>query len=158
MRIWLLTLLLCWAGIVVADESSGFGELVLPSPATPAMAENCVEPVEIMRREHMNFLLHQRDETVIGGERGSKYSLTGCMDCHNPANTEPVVRYENPEHFCAECHAFTGVRIDCFECHADRGLEQIEQSRNSNEPAWHADRNRLTVMSLQRRLEPAGGE
>ena len=158
MRTWLLTLLLCWTGITAAGDSSGFGEVVLPTPAKPAAAANCVEPVEIMRREHMHFLMHQRDETVIDGDRGSKYSLTGCMDCHNPASVEPVVRYENPEHFCAECHAFTGVKIDCFECHADRGLEQIEQSRVSNEPAWHVDRERLTVMSLQQRLETVRGE
>ncbi len=158
MRNWLFALLLGWTGIVIGDESSGFGEIMLPSPAKPVAAQNCVEPVEVMRREHMHFLMHQRDETVIDGERGSKHSLTGCMDCHNPASTEPVVRYEDPQHFCAECHAFTGVKIDCFECHADRGLEQIEQGLNTSLPAWQADHNRLTVMSLQQRLEPARGE
>ncbi len=158
MRTWLFALLLCWTGVIAAGESSGFGEVVLPTPAKPTAAETCVEPVEVMRREHMHFLMHQRDETVIDGERGSQYSLTGCMDCHNPASAERVVRYEDPEHFCAECHAFTGVKIDCFECHADRGLQQIEQSQLDNEPAWQADRNRLTATSLRQRLERARGE
>ena len=85
-------------------------------------------PVEIMRREHMNFLLHQRDATVHDGERGSQYSLTGCMDCHNPSESaETAVRYSDPEHFCAGCHIYASVKIDCFECHADRGLTELQQ-------------------------------
>ena len=49
-----------------ADETgSGFGEIAIPSPQKPANAEQCVEPVEIMRRDHMKFLDHQRDATVI---------------------------------------------------------------------------------------------
>ena len=83
-----------------------------------------------MRREHMNFLLHQRDATVIDGERDSKYSLVGCMDCHNPSDSaETAIRYPDPEHFCAGCHLYASVRIDCFECHADRGLGEVKQSR-----------------------------
>ena len=27
----------------------------------------CVEPADVMRRRHMDFLKHQRDETVLGG-------------------------------------------------------------------------------------------
>ncbi|MDJ0779520.1 MAG: hypothetical protein QNJ85_16755 [Gammaproteobacteria bacterium] len=158
MRSWLLVLLFCCSGIATAGESSGFGQIAIPSPVKPTTADSCVEPVEVMRREHMHFLLHQRDETVIDGDRGSRHSLTGCMDCHNPATAEPVVRYEDPEHFCAECHAYTGVKIDCFECHADRGLEQTGQSRRDDQPAWRAERNRLTAMSLQQRLEHSRGE
>ena len=110
-------------------QSSGFGDVAIPQPAKPATASNCVEPVEVMRREHMNFLLHQRDTTVLEGERGSKYSLVGCMDCHNPSESaETAVRYPDPQHFCAGCHLYASVRIDCFECHADRGLGEIQQS------------------------------
>ena len=129
-----LTLLL---GISVGDpataaevSTSSFGDVVLPSPARPATADTCVEPVEVMRRDHMKFLLHQRDKTVLEGERSKKYSLVGCIDCHNP--TDPggkIVRYEDPEHFCASCHNFTSVKIDCFECHADRELSSSQQGR-----------------------------
>ena len=154
MRSLCFAFLLCCGGLAAAAESSGFGEVAIPSPGKPAMAENCVEPVEIMRREHMNFLLHQRDETVISGERGSKYSLTGCMDCHNPATGDKVVRYEDPEHFCAECHAYTGVRIDCFECHADRGLQRVDQSALEPLPAWHADAAKLTAFNRPQLPEP----
>jgi hypothetical protein len=116
--------------LIAADATaSSFGEVMIPSPAKPADASACVEPVEVMRRDHMKFLLHQRDATVLNGNRETKYSLVGCMDCHNPASvSEEIIRYENPQHFCAECHAYASVKIDCFECHADRGLARSEQS------------------------------
>ena len=118
--------------VCVAGESdtSGFGNVAIPQPPKPESASACVEPVEVMRREHMDFLMHQRDATVLEGKRDSKYSLTGCMDCHNPARDDgKVVRYPDPQHFCADCHRYTSVRIDCFECHADRGLASSQQSR-----------------------------
>ena len=130
----LMLALLAAAGSVVvfaqAPADSELGQVAIPQPAKPAMAEACVEPVEVMRREHMNFLMHQRDATVIDGERGSKHSLTGCMDCHNPSDSaETAIRYPEPEHFCAGCHLYASVKIDCFECHADRGLGEYQQSR-----------------------------
>ena len=48
---------------------------IQPQLVYPAHAEHCVEPTEIMRRNHMDFLLHQRDETVLKGVRTQKYSL-----------------------------------------------------------------------------------
>ena len=103
------------------QTNSSLGQVVLPDPVLPQQARQCVEPVELMRREHMKFLLHQRDATVIDGIRTKKYSLVGCIECHNPTPASgQAVHYENPEHFCAGCHLFTGVKIDCFGCHADR--------------------------------------
>ena len=145
------------AGILsAADEStSGFGEVVIPSPQKPANAEQCVEPVAVMRRDHMKLLKHQRDDTVINGERETSYSLVGCMNCHNPASAAgEVVRYENPQHFCAECHAFASVKIDCFECHADRGLTQQQQSRlDTPITAGSMAGIGLNAATLTRRLE-----
>ncbi len=118
------------AGALKAADynSSGFGKIAIPSPSRPTSAEQCVEPVEVMRRNHMKFLDHQRDATVIDGERDGKYSLAGCMDCHNPADSSEVIRYQDPQHFCTGCHAYASVNIDCFECHSDRGLETGQQS------------------------------
>lgn len=144
------------AGVVQAEEraSSGFGKIAIPDPAIPAQAENCVEPVEVMRREHMKFLDHQRDATVIDGERGSKYSLVGCMNCHNPASDSgEVIRHEDPRHFCTECHAYAAVRIDCFECHADRGLQQSQQGRlELPRRAWQS--HRLALRQPRAEIEP----
>ncbi len=81
-------------------------------------AEACVEPTDVMRREHMLFIEHMRDETVHKGIRGSKHSLAGCVDCHaaRDANQDPIpVNAEGQ--FCAGCHAFTAVSMDCFQCH-----------------------------------------
>jgi predicted CXXCH cytochrome family protein len=133
LRILLLVTLLGTLPLAVATAAdvpaSSFGKIAIPAPVKPADAANCVEPVEVMRRDHMKFLLHQRDQTVLEGERDSKYSLTGCMDCHNPASADgEVIRYENPQHFCSSCHQYASVNIDCFECHADRGLAKSLQS------------------------------
>ena len=129
----MLFVLLLWAGAVssAGQESSSLGSVNIPQPQKPADATQCVEPTDVMRRDHMKFLMHQRDDTVIDGIRTPKYSLVGWMDCHNPASTEPVVRYEDPEHFCAGCHLYASVKIDCFECHADRGLGTVQQSQNT---------------------------
>jgi len=155
-------MLVCLLGILplgsvtAADETaSGFGEVVIPSPVKPADASACVEPVEVMRRDHMKFLTHQRDATVLDGDRETKYSLVGCMDCHNPASTgEEVIRYENPQHFCAECHAYASVKIDCFECHADRGLARSEQSRLT----LNAQSRALSAHTFSHKLEQTRGD
>jgi predicted CXXCH cytochrome family protein len=159
LRLLLPALLLGWLalapGIAAQPESSELGAIAIPQPAKPANASACVEPVEIMRREHMNLLLHQRDETVLEGERDSKYSLVGCMDCHNPAESAAsAIRYPEPEHFCAGCHLYASVDIDCFECHADRGLGELQQGRLA--PAF--DAGLLSLQTFQRQLEYAGGE
>ena len=154
LRLLALITLLCLLkpGLVAAAEAeaSSFGQVAIPSPVKPAQAENCVEPVEVMRRDHMKFLLHQRDETVLDGERSKKYSLVGCMDCHNPGNAnEEIVRYEDPQHFCADCHTYASVKIDCFECHADRGLNSSQQSKLS----LQADAKILSMHTFRREQE-----
>lgn len=81
--------------------------------------ENCVEPSELMRRNHMRYLTHQRDLTVRFGLRTPRHSLLGCVQCH--ARKTPEGRFiavDAPGQFCAACHAFTATKLDCFECHA----------------------------------------
>ena len=86
----------------------------------------CVEPVEVMRRQHFEYILDHRDQTVIEGIRTKKYSLTGCIDCHITPNAQgQYARYSQETHFCASCHQFAAVTIDCFQCHADRPEEAI---------------------------------
>ena len=121
----LLSLMLFSLWVFAAEkQDSQIGKVALPETTLPANVNNCVEPTDIMRRYHMDFLMHQRDSTVIDGIRTKSHSLTGCIDCHNPRIAgQEAVRYEDPQHFCASCHSFTGVKIDCFECHSDRGTE-----------------------------------
>lgn len=109
-------------GLLAAEtESSSMGNVVLPRVITPENVQQCVEPTDIMRRDHMKFLFQQRDATVLDGIRTGKYSLTGCINCHaQPAKDGKIVRAEDPEYFCTACHQYTSVKIDCFECHSDR--------------------------------------
>jgi hypothetical protein len=111
----LLPLLVLLCGIAVADEGGG----LLPVIPPPAKGDECVEPTEVMRRDHMRYLSHQRDETVHRGMRGSRHSLVGCVECHAQKDAEGVAISVNAEgQFCKSCHSFAGVRIDCFGCHA----------------------------------------
>ena len=75
----------------------------------------CVEPEEVMRRDHMKFILHQRDKTVHQGVRTEKYSLKNCVNCHANSKTNSVLGKDG---FCASCHSYAAVSIDCFSCHA----------------------------------------
>jgi len=125
----IFVLLISPALLAGETESSSLGNVVIPQPAT--------EPTEIMRREHMNFLLDQREQTVLDGIRTKKYSFTGCIDCHaQPSNDGKIVRFDNPEYFCTACHQYTAVNIDCFECHSDQpspAAKQISQNFSTEE-------------------------
>ena len=83
--------------------------------------QGCVEPTADMRRNHMKYLLHQRDETVHEGIRTKRFSLEECIDCH-VSNAPDAPRVSSEQHFCNSCHTYAAVNIDCFECHADRPL------------------------------------
>jgi len=76
--------------------------------------EACVAPAEEMRRDHMKMLFHQRDRTMREGIRTTRFSLKGCVECHASSKTGSVLGEQG---FCASCHAYASVKIDCFECH-----------------------------------------
>lgn len=80
-------------------------------------AGNCVEPTEVMRREHRKLLLQQRERTVRLGVRTRAHSLAGCVECHASSKTGSVL---GPEGFCQSCHDYAGVKADCFGCHSPK--------------------------------------
>ena len=92
----------------------------VPLPEVPrGKGERCVEPVELMRRDHMEFLLHQRDLTVHDGVRSKRHSLVECIACHAGRDESGAyVPINAPDQFCEGCHSYAAVDIDCFECHA----------------------------------------
>tara|TARA_X000000368_G_scaffold198000_1_gene156318 strand:- start:175 stop:537 length:363 start_codon:yes stop_codon:yes gene_type:complete len=83
------------------------------------MLEQCVEPTEMMQKDHFGFLYHQRDDTVIDGIRTKQHSLANCVDCHVSYDKSGTAIPINSEgQFCQTCHVQTAVNIDCFTCHA----------------------------------------
>ena len=132
----------------VADEKLPFSTLKLAEPAADFSAtQECVEPEEEMRRNHMKYILHQRDETMHEGVRTRQYSLEECINCHASKDENgEYVRVEDTRHFCATCHTYAAVHIDCFQCHSDvpvrastlhnlqSGLAPQDKNRAENRP------------------------
>jgi hypothetical protein len=101
------------AGPVGAD-----GRVPLPT-IVKGKGEQCVEPTAVMRKDHMKFLLHQRDETVHAGIRTERHSLKGCVDCHAARDEAgKPIPVNGPGQFCQSCHSYAAVKLDCFSCHA----------------------------------------
>ena len=106
---------LAWAG---ADSKPEAGGAPKPVITKAIKGEQCVEPTEYMRRNHMEVLDGHRDETVIEGIRTKKYSLKECINCHASEKTGSVAAAQDD--FCISCHSYASVKIDCFECHATK--------------------------------------
>jgi hypothetical protein len=94
----------------------------VPIPKVPkGKGDHCVEDTEFMRKNHMELLLHQRDETMHRGIRTKKYSLENCLDCHAvKGDDNQPVGADDPRHFCNSCHGYVAVKIDCFGCHPSK--------------------------------------
>jgi len=74
----------------------------------------CVEPTDVMRRDHMKLLQHQRDKTMREGIRSKPHSLNECIACHASRKTGSVIGAEG---FCQSCHDYAAVKLDCWDCH-----------------------------------------
>ena len=116
-------LMLAVAGLVSGTglvlDAHAADRVPLPMLVKAVKGEACVEPLPVIRRDHMKFLMHQRDDTVHGGIRGARHSLVGCIDCHAAKDDAGQwVRIDAPGQFCASCHEYAAVKIDCFQCHA----------------------------------------
>ena len=97
------------AAQVSGEKSKGAGPTVKIH-----QGEKCVEPTEDMRRNHMKYILHQRDKTMHQGIRTTRHSLKNCVDCHADPATNSVLGQDG---FCESCHVYASVKIDCFSCH-----------------------------------------
>jgi hypothetical protein len=113
------------AAFAVADTPRTPARVPLPS-IEAGTGERCVEDTAFMRRSHMELLKHQRDRTVHEGVRTTRHSLANCVGCHAGKKTGRVTGSEG---FCQVCHSYAGVKLDCFECHADRPAPGIAAAR-----------------------------
>ena len=97
------------------SASSGpysYPKLALPTGADAAV---CIEPVEVMRAQHMALLNTWRDEAVRLEKRvyvasdGKQWDISlqkTCMACH-----------ADKAAFCDTCHNSNNVQPYCWDCH-----------------------------------------
>ena len=108
--------------------------------------ESCVAETDFMRRNHMDLIVHQRDETVIRGIRDEPFSLVECVDCHvqRDAKNDPI-RVDAEGQFCASCHAFVAAKIDCFSCHA--AIPDSESQERVDAGHWFKNKRLMAFSS-----------
>jgi predicted CXXCH cytochrome family protein len=123
MRAGLLLVLALALSTAAAQEG---GRTPKPVVERAAQGSQCVADPAFMRRNHMDLLKHQRDDTVRAGERKGQYSLKACIQCHASQETQSVTARET--NFCVSCHGYAAVKIDCFECHASRPAAPLRQA------------------------------
>lgn len=93
--------------------------------------DKCVEDTQFMRRNHMDLLKHHRDETMRKGIRTTRHSLKKCVECHASEKTGSVAA--SKEDFCAACHSYASVKLDCWDCHATKpGRKPMQQTGMSS--------------------------
>jgi hypothetical protein len=79
-----------------------------------------------MRRNHMDLLKHQRDKTLREGIRTTRHSLKACVECHASTKTGSVAADKGD--FCASCHHYAAVKLDCWDCHATKPAKPKAQA------------------------------
>ena len=113
--------LVCLLSLVISGALHA-GEAVSSRVSQPvieaARGGVCVADPAFMRRNHMQLLKHQRDDTLRGGIRSGQYSLKACIDCHASKTTNSVAASDT--NFCQSCHTYAAVKLDCFECHSNK--------------------------------------
>jgi hypothetical protein len=146
------------AGLIALPVLSNAGDLGPVVPKAKAKASEkteCVEPVSVMRKNHMKFLLHQRDETLHEGIRDKKHSLVECINCHVTKDDKgEYPKFGENGYFCSSCHNYAGVNIDCFECHSQvpENAKEHMQTLNTATPYHHkelADNSSLSKDTLK---------
>ena len=117
----LLAALLALPLVAFGDGVLPFSKLEIAEPQRHfSPTQECVEPEDEMRRNHMEYILHQRDDTVYDGIRTRQYALEECINCHaSKDESGEYVRVEDSRHFCSSCHTYASVCMDCFQWHAD---------------------------------------
>jgi hypothetical protein len=119
---------------------------LLAVPSIPAVAgvdlpklekgkgDKCVEETQFMRRNHMDLLKHHRDETMRKGIRTTRHSLKKCVECHASEKSGSVAA--SKADFCAACHSYASVKLDCWDCHATKpGKKPLPQMGQGGQAA-----------------------
>ncbi len=108
---------ICVALLTFGSTASAQESDLFPDIPKALFALETPHPDDI-RINHMNYLRHDRDETMRLGDRDIEFSLKDCVNCHAVRGPDAgFVRVENEAHFCKACHVYAAVKIDCFQCH-----------------------------------------
>jgi hypothetical protein len=114
-KVALVAALLVGSTVAVA---SGTGGIATGSAVNADKPEGqCVKETSYMRKNHMDELKHQRDDTMRKGIRTKDLSLQNCINCHASKKTNSVLGSDG---FCQKCHTQAAVKLDCFECHSGK--------------------------------------
>ncbi|MCU7890568.1 MAG: sulfur reduction protein DsrJ [Candidatus Thiodiazotropha sp. (ex Ustalcina ferruginea)] len=130
------TLIFLLAGFLIPSMQA-FGESAYVTENSKAASmDSCVAPTELMRRNHMDYLQHGRDDTVRDGVRGLKYSLSECIDCHASTDASGTgVSVTSEGEFCQACHGYVAVSPACFQCHRTKPVGNTK----GNSLGYHFD-------------------
>lgn len=115
---WLRLAVLAGAAVLVAAPAHEAAAGVDLPKLERGKGEKCVEETQFMRRNHMELLKHHRDDTMRRGIRTTRHSLKACVECHASEKTGSVAA--SKEDFCAACHSYASVKLDCWDCHATK--------------------------------------
>jgi len=118
--------------VLISGTAQAEGRVAKPTVTVDPSQGACVAPAAEMRRNHMEMLKHQRDRTLRLGERGAKVSLNACINCHAGKSSRRVTGSRTE--FCESCHAYTGVKLDCFECHQSKAGQTVAQTASGAKP------------------------
>lgn len=135
-----MVLIVAGSATLAADDAQPKKPARVPVPEISINKEKgdkCVEPTAVMRRDHMKFILHQRDDTMHQGLRTSKHSLKNCIECHANPKTDSVLGKDG---FCESCHSYAAVSIDCFSCHSAKPEKSAKPAALVPPTAYHHPR------------------
>ncbi|MCC7327443.1 MAG: hypothetical protein IT521_11640 [Burkholderiales bacterium] len=135
-RVLGLAVACAFAGVAPATAADSTASRVPKPTIAITTPGKCVEDREVILRDHMDLLKHQRVLTVHEGIRTKAHSLENCVACHASRETGRVTGSKDA--FCESCHRYAAVRLDCFECHADRPATGV--AANMPSPAGTAPR------------------
>ena len=148
------------AGMFTVFSAGALSDSVVNPGSKAAGMDACVAPTAEMRRYHMEYLKHDRVETVRQGVRGLKNSLADCVDCHAAKDGNGGYLSINADgQFCDRCHNYMAVTLACFQCHRKTPADQDASSaKTSTGNQGHAfglllDRGESAALTAEERAQ-----
>ena len=122
-------------GLILLSNSA-LADTPLPDIHEPeGKGVKCIQPEDEIRRNHMKYILHERNETMHEGIRDEPESLANCINCHIfPDKNGVVPRIDSKDHF--------DIGDGAFQCHADRPQKYIDRDKQASQ---HQQSNTLSA-------------